>query len=341
MNRVNHYLLKNFSSLFASLFFTLFFITSIIFFIKLASITSVIKVDFFELGLMYIYLLPRILIYTLPITFFIAVCISLYNLSKENETIVLFTLGYDPKKIKNFFLVVASLLSFILVIDFLILIPLSKQLHNNFIDYKRIEAKFNIKATEFGQKFSDWLVYINEIDEKEEYKNIVMYKQKTQNEPENLIVSHHADVQNKDAILRLNLTDGKVFQIAEDKITQIDFEKMQINSLSQNYLSPVESIKEYWSAYKNSDKIEFDFIFFALIALFPVATIYFALAFGLVTYRYDKKNIYPKMFSVIFIYLAIGTLLAKYMSLYTIPAMFVGTLILATLFYRNKITKRY
>ena len=31
---------------------------------------------------------------------------------------------------------------------------------NSFIDYKKSEANFNIKESEFGQKFGDWLIFI-------------------------------------------------------------------------------------------------------------------------------------------------------------------------------------
>lgn len=166
MDRAQNYLLKSFSTIFASLFFTLFFIASIVFFIKISIITSVITINFIELLMMYVYLLPNILIYTIPITFFIALCLSLFQLSKENETIVLFTLGYNPKKIATLFVFVSMLISVLLILNTLVLIPRAKQLNANFIDYKRTEAKFNIKATEFGQKFSDWLVYIDASDEK-------------------------------------------------------------------------------------------------------------------------------------------------------------------------------
>jgi len=142
MNRVSRYLLKHFSELFSSLFFILFFITSVVFFIKITALTAIIKMNFWELGTLYIYLLPKTLVYTLPITFFIALCITLFNLSKENETIVLFTLGYDPKKIAQLFLGLSTLLSFILILDVLLLIPVSKQLNANFVEYKKAEAKF-------------------------------------------------------------------------------------------------------------------------------------------------------------------------------------------------------
>ena len=174
MNRANRYLLKHFSELFSSLFFILFFITSVVFFIKITTLTAVIQMNFLELGTLYVYLLPRTLIYTLPVTFFIALCITLFNLSRENETIVLFTLGYNPKKIAQFFMSFASLLSFILVLDLLVLIPISKQLNTNFIEYKKAEAKFNIKASEFGQKFSDWFVYIESSNTEKKYEGVTL-----------------------------------------------------------------------------------------------------------------------------------------------------------------------
>ena len=140
MNRVSRYLLKHFSELFSSLFFILFFITSVVFFIKLTAMTAIIKMNFLELGTLYIYLLPRTLIYTLPLTFFIALCITLFNLSKENETIVLFTLGYNPKKIAQLFLGLSSILSLVLILDIFVLIPISKQLNTNFLEYKKAEG---------------------------------------------------------------------------------------------------------------------------------------------------------------------------------------------------------
>ncbi len=50
MNRANRYLLKHFSELFSSLFFILFFITSVVFFIKITTLTAVIQMNFLELN---------------------------------------------------------------------------------------------------------------------------------------------------------------------------------------------------------------------------------------------------------------------------------------------------
>jgi len=341
MGRVNHYLLKHFSSLFSSLFFTLFFITSVVFFIKIASITSVIKINFYELGLLYIFLLPNILIYTLPITFFIALCISLFNLSKENETIVLFTLGYKPQKISRFFVVVASILSLLLVINILVLIPTAKQLNANFIDHKRAEAKFNIKATEFGQKFADWLVFIDEKNEKNDYSGIVMYQESSSKNTEKIITAKNANINNLNATLKLELNNGKAFELSEKMIEQVDFQKMYLTEIQKDQTSRVVDILTYWEQAFKDKKRAYDLAFFLLIALFPIATVLFAISIGTVTYRYEKGGIYISMIIVIFSYLVPGVLLVQYANLPAVAFIVLASIITSYIYYRKKILLRY
>lgn len=312
MNRVSRYLLKHFSELFSSLFFILFFITSVVFFIKITALTAIIKMNFWELGTLYIYLLPKTLVYTLPITFFVALCITLFNLSKENETIVLFTLGYNPKKIAQLFLGLSTLLSFILILDVLLLIPISKQLNSNFIEYKKAEAKFNIKANEFGQKFSDWLVYIEHSDNDRHYKGVTLYQTATQKEDEKLIVATNAIIDNEKGVLRLNLDQGKIFEFTKEGIQQVDFERMHINSQPKTIVGKLQSIIEYWNGVFTDHKRAYDLSFLLLISLFPLATTLVALSIGIVTYRYNKGGIYVEMFVVISFYLVLATLLSTW-----------------------------
>ncbi len=341
MGRVNDYLLKQFSSIFASLFFTLFFITSIIFFIKIASITSVIKITFIELGTLYIYLLPNIIIYTVPITFFIAVCISLFNLSKENEIIILFTLGYSPKKITKLFLITASILSVILIVNIVVLIPIAKQLNKNFIDYKKTEAKFNIKPTEFGQKFSNWLVYINKGDKQDNFDSIVMYQEANNHELEKFIIANKAKIENKDGFLSLKLNKGKAFQFKTDSIEQLNFDNMYINTQPKTSLKKIQTIKEYWLSAINDKKRAYDLAFFLMIALFPISTILLSISIGIVTYRYEKGGIYLSMASVILIYLLCGFMIVKYFNIIGLLFFIPTYTLFSYAFYKKRILKRY
>jgi len=341
MNRVSRYLLKHFSELFSALFFILFFITSVIFFIKLTAMTAIIKMDFLELGALYIYLLPRTLIYTLPLTFFIALCITLFNLSKENETTVLFTLGYNPQKIAKLFLVLSSILSIVLILDIFIFIPISKQLNTNFIEYKKVEAKFNIKANEFGQKFSDWLVYIEHSDNNKLYSGVTLYQTKTDKEDEKLIVASNADIENENGILRLNLDQGKIFEFAKDGIQQIDFERMHINSQPKTTVGAMQSIKEYWSGVFTDTKRAYDLSFFLLIALFPVVSTLIALSIGIVTYRYNKGSIYLEMFATIALYFAFTTLVSSWYPQVAPLIVFFITFFLSYEIYQKRIRAMY
>ncbi len=337
MNRANRYLFKHFSSLFSSLFFILFFITSVVFFIKITALTSVITMNFLELGTLYIYLLPRTLIYTLPITFFIALCITLFNLSKENETIVLFTLGYNPDKIARFFMGIASLLSFILILDILVLIPISKQLNINFIEYKKAEAKFNIKASEFGQKFADWFVYIDSIDDEKVYKGITLYQIPQNNENEKLILSKKAVIDNSKGSLRLSLDAGKIFEFSPLELNQIDFERMHINVQPKVALGSLQTIAQYWNGVFTDQRRAYDFSFFLLIALFPIASTLIALSIGIVTYRYNREGIYVAMFATIALYLGLTNLVSLWHPQSAPLVVFLFTLLCSYWLYQKRI----
>lgn len=97
------YVLNQFLSTNLSIFFVLFTIVSMVFFIQLAKLTSSIEINFTDLLKLYGFMLPRIFIFTLPIAFFIALTLALFRLSRENESIVLFTLGFSPKILAKFF----------------------------------------------------------------------------------------------------------------------------------------------------------------------------------------------------------------------------------------------
>lgn len=337
MNRANRYLLKHFSELFSSLFFILFFITSVTFFIKITTLTAVIEMNFIELGTLYIYLLPRTLLYTLPVTFFIALCITLFNLSRENETIVLFTLGYNPQKIARFFMLFATLLSTILLIDLLILVPISKQLNSNFIDYKKAEAKFNIKASEFGQKFSEWFVYIDKSDTNKQYEGITLYQLPTSDENEKLILAQKAQIQSEQGLLRLKLDSGAIFDFTAQSIEETHFDTMHINAKPKIAIGAMQSVMEYWNGAFSDKRRAYDLSFFLLIALFPMATTLIALSIGIVTYRYNRGGIYGAIFATIALYITLTVLLASWHPQSAPIIVFTLTLLVSYRIYQKRI----
>lgn len=338
MGRVNNYLLSQFLSVFAPLFFTLFFITSIVYFIQIARITSVIKITFLELANLYLFLLPKVFIFTLPVTFFIALCITLFKLSRENETTVMFTLGYSPKKIAKFFLVIASLLSTFLVINVLILMPLSKDLQSNFIDFKKAEAKFNIKATEFGQKFSNWLVFINDSKDNS-YKKIIMYSNEEQSS--RLVSATEAIINNEKGGVSLELKNGKSYDIKQNEMHQIDFSTMLIRTYISDKVREINNIKTYWLDILTNRKKGEDFSFYLLLSLFPLASCLFALSFGIVTFRYERTSIYFYTTIVVISYFSITFFVGKIHPILSLVSVFSAFFLLSFFTFKYKILNRY
>lgn len=342
MNRTSKYLLYNFLGTFASLFSTLFLIMSIVFFIQIARVTSYIEINFTELLKLYIFMLPRVLLFVVPIAFFVSLGMTLFRLSKENESIVLFTLGYSPKSVAKFFLTIATLLSASLLFIAIVLIPKAAELNANFIDYKKTIAKLNLKGGQFGQKFSDWMIYI--ADEQNDtdgtvYKDIVMYNPFF-NEQKRLLVAKEAKITNENGIIELNLKNGKSYDIKPQIYHVSEFKSLKIRTKQNENVSEVSGVLNYWAQMNTNEKRKKDFSTYTLIALFPIASTLFAISFGIVTYRYDKGIIYFGIFGVLFVYFALIMLLGARPQI-ALPVIFLSSLISSAAIFKYKITRRY
>ena len=223
------YLLSNISTIFFPIFFVLFSITSIIFLVKIAALTSIIEINIFELLLLYSYTIPRILFYTLPISYFIGLAITLSRLSAEYELLVISSFGYRPLDTLKNVLVPTFLLSITLIVISLALMPKVTYLNNKFIQNKKTQAKFNIKASQYGQEFGNWLIYIDSDNGKNKFNNIKLLKK--ENNLDKFIIAKKAEVTNEDSNLNLMLHFGKAF-VFSDALEQIDFETMTITDKS-------------------------------------------------------------------------------------------------------------
>ncbi|HFU74264.1 MAG TPA: LptF/LptG family permease, partial [Helicobacteraceae bacterium] len=227
MYRLRRYLLKNLSLLFLSIFIPLFAIASIIFLIKLATYTSVIQLSVKDMVTLYLFVLPEVFFYTLPVTFFIAASISLYRLSQENESTVLFALGITPATIYAIYFRPAILLSLLLFFDFFVMFPHATVLSTNYLRYKQSEAQFNLQASEYGHSFGDWMLYIGSAKSDNLYSDVFLFK----NDPneELLINANEASIVNSGNVLSLKLESGKGYNFKKNILTQMNFQTLYIN----------------------------------------------------------------------------------------------------------------
>jgi lipopolysaccharide export system permease protein len=339
MHKLRRYILSTFGLLFFSIFLPLFSIASVIFLIKLASYTAVIQLSLWEMFKLYLFILPEILFYTLPITFFVAAALSLFRLSTDNEMVVVFALGIRPNFILRTLLKPAALLSLLLAFDFLVMFPHTTVLSTNFIRYKQSEANFNLQASEFGHNFGDWLLYIGKAHKDRSYGDVVLFhKEETE---EILIQADKAEVLNDRGVLRLRLSNGQGYSYTDEKLTQMQFETMMINNMMKADLRRYHTPVEFWLApERRKQKIRM-FITDTLLALFPVAGLFAVLSIGIAHVRHQKGYVYLWLFLSMLFYYAGTTALQKALGFYTIPLVLGTWLIVTYSIYRTRILARF
>lgn len=339
MNILKKYIRDSLSIIFLSIFLPLFSIASVVFLIKLAAYTAVIQLSLWEMAKLYFFIVPELLFYTLPISFFVASTLTLFKLSNDNEIVVLFSLGIHPKILLRIFLKHALLLSMILLFTFFVLFPHAKVLSRNYINYKKSEAKFNLSASEFGHKFGDWLLYIGKENVDNTYSDVILFN-KNQEEEEVLIKAKNAEIINDSGVLRLKLSSGEGYSYSQKKFTQIDFKTMFINNTTKTDLYTYRAPYDYWFTYNNPGKTKM-LITDILFSLFPILSLFLVISFGVVHVRHQKGKIYLVLFLSILIYDILAVGLQPILSYYTIPLLIITWLITTYLIYKKTIVAKF
>lgn len=337
--KLKQYLYSQLAITFFPIFLGLFFITSVIFLVKIAALTSIITIDFSELFKLFSYAIPQIIFFTMPISFFLSLVITLAKLASEYELTVITSFGLNPTKILKIFLPITLIVSSLLLIISVGLIPKTKYLSKQFLEKKKKEASFNIKASEFGQKFGDWLIFINGKDN-EDYDEIKLFK--TDKKQDQFIVSKTAILDNDKGFLTFKLEDGKAFVINEKEFDQINFKSMYINdSIADAKISIFTNSFEYWknSISKNTD-ID-DLTLYVLTSIFPLISLFLVITFGYFNPRYEKNRaIFYSLISIVLYYVLVKVLGNKILlhSLYLIPSIWI---ISTYILYSKTIQKEY
>ncbi len=293
----------------------------------------------FELLTLYVYVLPIIIFYTLPISFFIALVISLSKLSSEYELIVITSFGLNPLRIVKMLLPVTMMLTVAMLIISMGLIPKTKHLTTKMLDLKKKEANFNIKESEFGQKFGDWLVYITDKKGKE-YSDVKLFK--TDGKTDQFILSRTAELNNKEGELSFILNDGKSFAITQKELNQIDFKNMKINSeLASSQSKPFINPYDHWK-YNFKNKIDIDdFVFYILASTFPLLSLLLVISFGYFNPRYEKNKAVMWALSFVIFYYVGSNYLAKNVELNSLYFVPVCWFVLTYFVYTKKIKNFY
>lgn len=339
MHRLKKYIISNLSILFISIFLPLFSIASVIFLIKLATYTAIIQLSLWEMSKLYFFILPEILFYTLPVTFFIAAVLSLFKLSNDNEVVVIFSLGIQPKFILKTLFVPAILLSALLLFNFLVLFPHTTVLSSNFVSYKKSEAQFNLSASEFGHSFGDWLLYLGKANPDGTFGDVFLFNKNKKEEI--LIGANNAEVINDSGMLRLKLTNGEGYSYSKKTFSQINFETMYINDNLKTDLTKYRTPLDYWLSDERKESKKHMLITDTLLSLFPVLSLFLVASIGIVHVRHQKARVYLYLFLGVLIYYGATLGLQKIFGYYTIPLVAFIWLSVTYYIYRKTIVARF
>lgn len=301
MNKVSisRYLSINFTKAFLTIFLPLFFIGSLVFIVKLSSLTSLFQVNFIEMMELFSYNIPMILFYTIPVSFLIAVATTLLKLSNENELIALVALGVKSTRLIAQLRIIATLFSLLLLVLSLAKIPQAEQLYKSFKAKKSTEAQLNLNPSQLGQKFGNFFIYIRDKQGKTMEDVVIYTKEERSHQEQNrsqlsnqLFIAKRANIETKDSSIELSLIHGSGYTFEERSLKEVDYEKMQIfqslNAKSYTYLN----IVDHWIKWSKHPKKKRKILFFIFISLIPMMGLYLIAAFAIINPRYQKSYAY-------------------------------------------------
>jgi lipopolysaccharide export system permease protein len=334
---ISGYLSKNFQSSFFTIFLPLFFIGSLVFIIKISALTASIQISFVEMMYLFGYHLPAILFYTLPISFLIAVVVTLVRLSNDNELMALFALGASSKVVLSRLFFIATLFSLILLILSLGLMPKTKQQFKAFKIKKTAEAQININPSKLGQKFGNLFVYVK-AKEGKSLKNIVIYN-KDVNHSDQLFIAKEATFENNNSLVTLTLKEGSGYTYSEDSLKKITYKTMQLfKSLDTEGFS-YKNIIQYWTNLANNPKRKSKIFFFIFSSLIPILALMIIASFAIINPRYQKNHAYSVLALTVITLYSIATLLERNGTVLTTTLASIVFLILGAYLYKRLVLR--
>ena len=326
MVNVRGYISSNFTKSFLTIFLPFFIIISLVFFVKISSLTSQIQINFSELLLLYSYSIPEIIFYTIPLSFVAALANVLINLSQSNELIALYALGLKSKKILSSLLLLGLLFSLLLAGISFLAMPLSKQFYKAFKQEKRSEAKLNIVPGELGQKFGNYYMYVKEKTD-DTFHDIVIYN-RTNKADEQFFSSQRGQINHNENMTSLLLHKGYGYTYTKTKLQQAEYETAEIFDRSQSKGFQFKSIVSYWSeGEESSEKIMHRILFYIFTSLIPLLSVYLVASFTMINPRYQQNH----SFLVIFISTLFFYIIASSLEKWGTPLLLIVSIIIVTI----------
>jgi len=335
------YISSNLTKSFLMVFLPFFLIISLIYLIKISSLTAKIDLSLKELFLLYSYSIPEIIYYTIPISFVASTASLFSKLSSDNELIALFSLGiesnYIVKRVRN----IAILFTIALLSISFIAIPISKQYYKAFKNEKQSQAQLNLSAGELGQKFGSYYIYIEaKAKNNKEYKNIVIYNRDKKYQEE-FFVSSSGSLINKNSSTILELKDGYGYTYTDDSLQEAKYSKIDVyENLKYKNIEIYEIIK-YWEQVKDSKKLRQKALFMIFVSFIPLLSLYIIASFTIINPRYQKNHTFTVIFITTLILYTVASILHKQGNIYSIIAIIIILMVVGRFIFKKRVQRYF
>lgn len=340
-NIINRYISSNFTKSFLILFVPFFMIISLIYLIKISTLTSQISLSFSELIKLYGYSIPEIIFYAIPLSFVGAVANLFARLSNDNELIALFSLGVKSNAIVRQIALIGLLFSILLLSISFLAIPITKQYYKSFKQEKQTNAKFNLNAGELGQKFGDYYIYIQSKDDSNNrFNNVVIYN-KNKNNQEQFFASKSGELLYQDTTTILELYDGYGYTYDKSTLEEAKYKHLRVYKDIQSKHYKLYDIINYWKQAKSIKKIKQKAFFMIFVSLIPILSLYLIASFTIINPRYQKNHTYSVIFSIVLILYTIASILHKQANLYLLVGIVILILLIGKLLFNRRVVRYF
>ena len=333
------YISSNFTKAFLTIFLPFFLIISLVYLVKISSLTAKIQISFMELLKLYSYSVPDIVFYTLPLSFIAALANVLIKLSTDNELIALYALGLKANKVLRGLLILSILFSLLLGTISFLGMPLSKQFYKSFKESKKSEAKLNIVPGKLGQKFGDYYIYVKE-KKKGKFHDIVIYNRTHKNE-EQFFSSQKGKLNKKNGVTSLLLNDGYGYTYSDIKLQQAKYKTLEVYDSSRKKDFHFEDIIAYWSKAKTDEKMMHRVLFFIFVSLIPLLSVYLVASFTMINPRYQPNRSFIVIFLTTLLLYMIASSLEKWGNFSILGITIVVTILLGKWLFEKHVAKYF
>lgn len=178
--------------------------------VKIAQLVINKGVDMLSVGKLFLFLMPYLLIYTLPIAVLVAVLFSVGRLSSDNEIVAIRSSGINLFKIISPLLIISLILSLGLVIFNDRVVPYAHYAtRKTMIEVGIKNPTAALEPGVFIDSFDKYILFIYSIDQNK-LNNVRIYEPQGEGKPTRIIVAKKGEfiADPKKNIIRLKLMDG-------------------------------------------------------------------------------------------------------------------------------------